>query len=78
MMITAPGAFHFGYNCGLNLAEATNFITPTWWRGGHFHDALSNGTCECAENRRFRFDDDRLREAIALSGPAFGMGPDDL
>jgi hypothetical protein len=31
MVITAPGSFHFGYNTGFNLAEASNFANKEWW-----------------------------------------------
>lgn len=34
-MITMPGGYHFGFNSGFNVAEATNFGVPEWIPFGH-------------------------------------------
>jgi JmjC domain, hydroxylase len=34
-MITMPGGYHFGFNTGFNVAEATNFGVPEWIPFGH-------------------------------------------
>jgi len=34
-MITIPGGYHFGFNTGFNIAEATNFGVPEWIPFGH-------------------------------------------
>ena len=77
-MITAPGAFHMGFNTGWNIAEASNFANREWWTGGHFHDALAVGQCTCAEGARFTFDDDLVREGLREMGAPFGINPGDL
>jgi hypothetical protein len=78
MVITSPGAFHFGYNTGWNIAEASNFASEAWWCGGHFHDALAVGQCTCKENRRFTFDDDDVRTGLLFVGAKYGITPDKI
>jgi len=41
-MITFPGAYHFGFNTGFNMAESTNFAIPEW-----IHIGRKAGVCLC-------------------------------
>lgn len=75
LIITAPGAFHFGFNTGLNLAEATNLASWQWWTRGAYHDYMSVGICKCKESPRLHFDHDELRTALLLVGARFGVKP---
>jgi [histone H3]-trimethyl-L-lysine9/36 demethylase len=42
-VVTMPGAYHFGFNHGYNIAEATNFATPRWFDIGRL---ATRCTCE--------------------------------
>lgn len=75
LIITAPGTFHFGYNAGPNLAEATNIAWANWWTDGGFAAAAKTGICECTA-ARFAFDEGRLRKALRKVGARFGINPD--
>ena len=41
-IVTFPGSYHGGYNQGFNIAEATNFATPSWISIG-----CRAGVCQC-------------------------------
>lgn len=41
-MITFPGAYHFGFNTGLNCAESVNFALESWVQRG-----LKAKSCQC-------------------------------
>jgi hypothetical protein len=45
-IVTMPGAFHFGFNHGYNIAEATNFATSRWFDIGR-----SASQCHCEEGK---------------------------
>jgi hypothetical protein len=64
LVITAPGAFHFGYNAGFNVAEATNFATSYWWTEGHFSDLVEVGQCTCVSSARFGFDVEDVADGL--------------
>lgn len=34
-VVTFPRAFHFGFNRGLSIAEASNFAVPSWVEFGN-------------------------------------------
>ena len=47
LMITYPGAHHFGYNTGYNIAEATNYSTREWYTSGAANLCWKAGKCNC-------------------------------
>jgi len=72
LVVTAPGTFHFGFNAGPNLAEATNLAWANWWTDGSFAAADAAGHCSCTD-ARFAFDAAGLRTAMRVVGPSFGI-----
>ena len=73
LVFTSPGAFHWGYNSGWNIAEATNFADHLWWTGGHFKEALDVGVCKCIDAPRFRFEEADVRTGLSHVADAFGL-----
>jgi hypothetical protein len=59
VIITSPGAYHFGVNLGFNVAEATNFGIPEWIPKGR-----EAKVCMCRPNA-VRIDVDRFAELLA-------------
>ena len=55
LIVTFPGAFHFGYNTAYNIAEATNFATHEWYSMGSLKQSWKLGPCSCLERKRFFF-----------------------
>ena len=77
LVITAPGTFHFGFNAGPNLAEATNLAWRDWLGAdGLFRAALQAGRCTCS-HARFAFDEASLRESVRVVGSRFGVAATD-
>jgi jumonji domain-containing protein 2 len=57
-IITFPGSYHFGFNAGFNVAEATNFGVPEWLPFGR-----AAGVCLCRPDS-VRIDMPRLEALL--------------
>jgi hypothetical protein len=75
LIVTFPGAFHFGYNTAYNIAEATNFATHEWYSGGHLQDSWDVGQCTCKSAARFFFEKDMVIKGLKRVALRFGLDP---
>ena len=57
-IITFPGGYHFGFNAGFNVAEATNFGVPEWIPYGR-----KAGVCMCRPES-VRIDMDQMQRLL--------------
>lgn len=58
VIVTFPGSYHFGFNAGFNIAEATNFAVPEWIPYGK-----KANVCLCRPDS-VRFDMDRFERML--------------
>jgi hypothetical protein len=85
LVITAPGAIHFGINCGDNVAESTNVADGDWLTSGAFREHRALGPCCCKRSNawslvpRTLLDPEAVREAAEAAREAreFGLGEED-
>jgi len=60
-IVTAPGAYHSGFNAGYNCAEASNFLTKDWIPEGR--TALKT-RCKCDGTTNWSLDVDLCVKAF--------------
>ncbi len=78
LMITYPGAHHFGYNTGYNIAEATNYSTREWYTSGAANLCWKAGKCNCKRAPRFYFERKKVEAGLRKIATDFGMNPQTL
>ena len=68
LVITAPGAVHFGINCGDNVAESTNVADGDWLSSGALREHRALGACCCKRSNAWSLTPRTLLEPRVVRG----------